>query len=94
MGATVIGVGRDSTSLQRTFDELEKISHGPHALVSADLTSPADRSALLATLSEPLPGVVHCAGTSRLSAVRMMTERHLRELQVLNVDWSHTQTIT
>ena len=86
MGATVIGSGRDSTRLQQTLDGLQKISDKPHTVVSADLTNPSDRSALLATLSEPLHGVVHCAGTSRLSPVRMMTERHLRELQVLNVE--------
>ncbi len=86
MGATVIGSGRDSTRLKRTLDELQKISDSPHAVFSADLANPADRSAILTTLSEPLHGVVHCAGTSRLSPVRMMTERHLRELQVLNVE--------
>ena len=86
MGASVIGVGRDSTRLQLTLDKLQKISDSPHAVVRSDLTSPTDRAALVASLSEPLHGVVHCAGTSRLSPVRMMTERHLRELQVLNLE--------
>lgn len=86
MGAEVIGVGRDAQRMAQTLEELQAISSRPHRMVTAELTHAADRDALVAELGGPLNGLVHSAGISRLSPVRMMTEQHLREVQAINVE--------
>jgi len=88
MGAQVIGVGRDEERLARTLQALKSVAPaGDHVMVRADLTQVADRSALVDQIgSAPLNGLVHSAGISRLSPVRMLTEQHLREVQSINVD--------
>ena len=86
MGAVVIGVGRDVTRLQQTLLALETISSLPHKMLCADLTQSEAREHVVANLDRPVDGVVHSAGISRLSPVRMMTEQHLREVQSINVD--------
>ena len=88
MGAEVIGVGRDKERLQSTQQDLNAISAKPHRIVQADLTNSLDRDNLVALLGGPIDGLVHSAGISRLSPVRMMTEQHLREVQAINVDAS------
>lgn len=86
MGAEVIGVGRDAQRIAQTLGELQAISARPHRMVAAELTQAADRDALVAELGGALNGLVHSAGISRLSPVRMMTEQHLREVQAINVE--------
>ncbi len=86
MGAVVIGVGRDVTRLQQTQLALETISGLPHKVLCADLTQSKAREHVVASLDRPIDGVVHSAGISRLSPVRMLTEQHLREIQSINVD--------
>jgi NAD(P)-dependent dehydrogenase (short-subunit alcohol dehydrogenase family) len=86
MGAEVIGIGRDETRLQTTQLDLNAISSKPHRTLRADLTQAADRESLVAALGGPIDGLVHSAGISRLSPVRMMTEQHLREVQAINVE--------
>ncbi|GKS77952.1 SDR family oxidoreductase [Acidovorax sp. SUPP950] len=88
MGAQVIGVGRDEQRLARTLQALQSAAPAAgHLVVRADLTQSADRSELVEQIaSEPLNGIVHSAGISRLSPVRMITEQHLREVQSINVD--------
>lgn len=87
MGAEVICTGRDPERLEATLTELQSISPRTHNAVLADLTQPAGRDAVVAaTGGSALNGVVHSAGISRLSPVRMLTEQHLREVQSINVD--------
>lgn len=87
MGAEVICTGRDPERLAQTLTELQAISPRAHQAVQADLTQPPGRDALVAAVgSTALNGVVHSAGISRLSPVRMITEQHLREVQSINVD--------
>lgn len=86
MGAEVIGVGRDTTRLQKTLEALASISDLPHQVLCADLTNGEARDHVVAHLGAAVHGVVHSAGISRLSPVRMMTEQHLREVQSINVD--------
>lgn len=86
MGAEVFGVGRNEERLLRTQHALEAISSRPHQMLNADLTQAVERENLVKTLGGLIHGVVHSAGISRLSPVRMMTEEHLREVQVINVD--------
>lgn len=86
MGAEVIGVGRDKARLHSTQLDLNAISSRFHLTVRADLTQSADRENLVALLEGPIDGIVHSAGISRLSPVRMMTEQHLREVQSINVE--------
>ncbi len=87
MGAQVICTGRDAQRLEQTLDALQAITPHGHQAVQADLTQPKSREALVAAIgSTPLNGVVHSAGISRLSPVRMITEQHLREVQSINVD--------
>lgn len=87
MGAEVICTGRDTPRLEQTLAELKAVSPCAHQAVQADLTQPAGREAVVAGVgTTALNGVVHSAGISRLSPVRMMTEQHLREVQSINVD--------
>lgn len=86
MGAEVIGVGRDEARLQVTQLNLNAISSKPHRTLRADLTHASERESLVAALGGPINGLVHSAGISRLSPVRMMTEQHLREVQAINVE--------
>jgi NAD(P)-dependent dehydrogenase (short-subunit alcohol dehydrogenase family) len=87
MGAQVVMTGRDHARLQQTLDLLDHSADQSHAPVSAELTQAEGRDAVIAALAgTPLNGVVHCAGISRLSPVRMFTEQHLREVQSINVE--------
>ncbi|MDP2247023.1 MAG: SDR family oxidoreductase, partial [Nitrosomonadales bacterium] len=86
MGAEVIGSGRDPVRLESTLDSLRQISDLPHQMVSADLTDELQRLEIVSQLGGPINGVVHSAGISRLSPVRMMNAQHLREVQAINVD--------
>lgn len=86
LGADIIGVGRDEIRLRGTEEALKSISSRPHRTVSADLTLATDRDRLVASLDAPVDGLLHSAGISRLCPVRMMTEKHLREVQGINVE--------
>jgi len=86
MGASIIGVGRDEVRIRETQKILDQISCR-HQMVSAELTDPAGRDAVLAALGgQPVQAVAHVAGISRLMPVRMFTEKHMRELQAINVE--------
>jgi NAD(P)-dependent dehydrogenase (short-subunit alcohol dehydrogenase family) len=86
MGAEIIGVGRNVDRLSKVQFDLSELSSKPHMMISADLTNSLDRDSLVANIDLPLNGVVFCAGISRLSPVRMITEAHLSELYGTNVD--------
>lgn len=86
MGATITGVGRDATRLAATHSALTAISAREHQMVAADLTSDDERATLIAAITQPLHGVVHAAGISRLSPVRMMRAAHLQEVHGTNVE--------
>ncbi|MBB5428129.1 NAD(P)-dependent dehydrogenase (short-subunit alcohol dehydrogenase family) [Paraburkholderia atlantica] len=87
MGAQVVITGRDRERLKQTLEMLDKSALVGHQAVQAELTNAAERETLVAALDgTPLNGVVHSAGISRLSPVRMFTEQHLREVQAINVD--------
>jgi NAD(P)-dependent dehydrogenase (short-subunit alcohol dehydrogenase family) len=83
MGATIVGTGRDAIRLDET---LGLLSAGDHLMVPADLTQASGRDAVITSTANPLDGVVHCAGISRLSPVRMMSEAHLLEIMAINVN--------
>jgi NAD(P)-dependent dehydrogenase (short-subunit alcohol dehydrogenase family) len=83
MGATVTGTGRDTSKLDET---LSLLSGADHLMVPADLTQASGRDSVLAAIDNPLEGLVNCAGISRLSPVRMMTEAHLLEIMAINVN--------
>lgn len=86
LGAEVIGIGRDPERLASTLASLQAISSQPHRMLAADLTSTEGRNQVIAELDAPVHGVLHGAGISRLSPVRMITETHLREVQAINVE--------
>lgn len=86
MGAQVLGVGRDPERLTQGLQQLQSISNQPHEMLRADLTLDSDREKLVQQLGGTVHGVVHSAGISRLSPVRMISEQHLREVQAINVD--------
>lgn len=86
LGAEVIGIGRDPERLANSLASLQAISGLPHRMLTADLTSAEDRNQIIAALDAPVHGVLHGAGISRLSPIRMITEAHLREVQAINVE--------
>ncbi len=81
-GAALILSGRNEERLARTLQEMEP---GAHSVIPADITNVDERNRLAAD-SGLLDGVVHCAGTSVLSPIRLATEKHLRELFTLNYE--------
>jgi len=81
LGANVICVGRDEIRLRDTYS---KLMEGQHSYIQADLTNENDRHNLVES-SGILNGIVHCAGISRLSPVRLISENHLDELNRINV---------
>jgi NAD(P)-dependent dehydrogenase (short-subunit alcohol dehydrogenase family) len=78
-----VGTGRDAARLDET---LALLSAGDHLMIPADLTQASGRDAVITAITNPLEGVVHCAGISRLSPVRMMSEAHLLEIMAINVN--------
>ncbi|CAG0977610.1 2-dehydro-3-deoxy-D-gluconate 5-dehydrogenase [Methylophilaceae bacterium] len=85
MGAEVIGVGRNPERLASAGQALNQISDKPHRMLQADLTNAEERQQLVQSLSSQLNGVVHSAGVSRLCPVRIISQKHLDELQAINV---------
>ena len=84
MGASIVATGRDSHRLAETM--LLLCPAAQHQMVVADLTIARDRDNLVDQLSLQIDGCVHCAGISRLSPVRMMTEEHLLEIAAINAN--------
>lgn len=86
MGANIIGVGRDEERVHKTQQLLDEVRPG-HQMVRADLTDAAGRDVVMSALGgEPLHGATHAAGISRLAPIRMFSEKHLREVQAINVE--------
>jgi NAD(P)-dependent dehydrogenase (short-subunit alcohol dehydrogenase family) len=81
-GATIIATGRDEARLQETIAALDGNGHVGN---QADLVVGDDRERLALTVGT-VDGVVHSAGISRLSPVRMATEKHLREVWQINYE--------
>src|ERR1700754_2365409 len=84
MGAEVIATGRDTERLTEVAAALAQASPAPHLTLRADLTDATEREALLDALGGPIHGVLHSAGISRLSPIRMVTVELLREIQAAN----------
>lgn len=82
MGATCVISGRDSERLAATFAE---IGDGAHVSTVADLLVSEQRIALVDNAGL-VDGVIHCAGTASLSPMRLATEKHLRELMLVNYE--------
>lgn len=76
MGAQVLLTGRNS---QRLADTLHMLTGEGHQSFVADLTHAEDLTALAAS-TEPLHGVVHAAGISKLVPLRMLKQTHLDEM--------------
>lgn len=81
-GATIVATGRDEARLQETITALDGSGH---IAVHADLVFVADRERL-ALAVDTVDGVVHSAGISRLSPIRMATERHVQEIWQINYE--------
>jgi NAD(P)-dependent dehydrogenase (short-subunit alcohol dehydrogenase family) len=87
MGALIVGVGRDEKRLLEMRSKLDGLSAGGHQMLSAELTNSADRESVITALGgQALHGVVHAAGISRLAPIRQLTEKHMREVQSINVE--------
>lgn len=86
LGGEVLGVGRDAVRLAQVGAELAAAGQANHRMMRAELTDAAQRDGLLSEIGVPVHGVLHCAGISRLSPVRLMTAAHLQEVQAINFD--------
>ena len=82
MGAQVVVTGRDEIRLAAALSELEGSGH---TSVQADLTSD-DGIAKLVAEAGVLNGVVHSAGISRLAPIKMVSLKHLREVEAINFE--------
>lgn len=76
MGAQVLITGRNA---ERLADTLASLTGQGHQSFAADLTRAEDLVALVAS-TEPLHGVVHAAGISKLVPLRMLKQTHLDEM--------------
>ncbi|RTZ47580.1 SDR family oxidoreductase [Candidimonas sp. SYP-B2681] len=86
MGAEVVITGRDERRLSDVHKELQNISPADHKSVIANLTDAEQRARIVAAVGSALNGVLHGAGISKLRPVRMIDERHLGELQDININ--------
>lgn len=82
MGAAVVLNGRDEERLAAT---LGAMSAGEHVIIPGDIVNNEQRVEL-ADSAGLLNGVVHCAGTSVLSPIRLASQKHLRDLYILNYE--------
>lgn len=81
-GATVVVNGRDGTRLAET---LASLGDGAHASIAADLVEPAGRESVVAACGT-VDGVVHSAGISRLSPIRLATPQHVSDVWKINYE--------
>jgi NAD(P)-dependent dehydrogenase (short-subunit alcohol dehydrogenase family) len=81
-GATVLLAGRDVDRLKASCEALAGTGH---AIVSADLVEAEGRDRVVAQCGA-LDGVVHSAGISRLSPIRMATPQHLSDVWRINYE--------
>jgi NAD(P)-dependent dehydrogenase (short-subunit alcohol dehydrogenase family) len=81
-GASLVITGRDEQRLAETFRALGTSGHDS---VLADLTGAAGREKV-ASIARDVDGVVHSAGISRLSPIRMATSAHIEEVWKINYE--------
>jgi len=81
-GATLILAGRDTARLAETQAAL---AGEGHVEIDGDLVDDAARERLVAGAGL-LDGIVHCAGISRLSPMRMVNAKHLQEVWSINYE--------
>lgn len=86
MGAEMIVTGRDKDRLALCLNALCEISDLAHLSIPADLTFAEQRAELVTSLGHEIDGLVHSAGVSQLCPVRMISVRHLCEVQAINVE--------
>lgn len=86
MGAQIIGVGRDASRLDRLSQEIQSISSLTHQVITADLLLQESIEHLVSQLDHPIDGIVHSAGISRLSPMRQVSIKHIREVNSINVE--------
>ena len=79
-GAMIVATGRDEIRLQQTLAALKGSGHNS---IQADLVVASDRERV-AQATGNIHGLVHSAGVSRLSPIRMATESHLDGLWQIN----------
>lgn len=82
MGAELVITGRDRARLDET---LAAMAPGGHQIIPADIVDNDQRTAL-ADGAGSLNGLVHCAGTSVLAPIRLASQKHLRDLYILNYE--------
>ena len=82
MGADLVATGRNVDRLSETMAAL---APGNHVAIPADIVDDAERLAL-ADQAGLLNGLVHCAGTSVLAPIRLASQKHLRDLFILNYE--------
>lgn len=81
-GAAIVATGRDEPRLGDTRAALEGDGH---AVVVADLNEAEGRNKVIAACGT-LDGIVHSAGISRLSPMRLATPQHLADVWKINYE--------
>lgn len=82
MGADIVATGRN---VERLNETMAALAPGKHEAIPAEIVDDAQRVAL-ADQAGPLNGLVHCAGTSVLAPIRLASQKHLRDLYILNYE--------
>lgn len=82
MRAEVVLTARNEAHLAET---LAAMAPGNHVIVPADLIDSEQRNRLTERAGD-VDGVVHSAGTSLLSPIRLLPERHVRDLFAVNYE--------
>lgn len=81
-GATVVLAGRDVGRLEETRGSMTR---GDHLAISADLVETDGRDRVVAQCGA-IDGIVHSAGISRLSPIRMTTPQHVADVWRINYE--------
>lgn len=84
-GAKLIISGRNEKRLSETAELLFHQELG-HSIIRADFNEVSDVIEFASQLKQPLDGVVHSAGVSKLSPVRMLPYEQIRTVQFINFE--------
>ncbi|MCD8207719.1 MAG: SDR family oxidoreductase [Bacteroidales bacterium] len=81
VGAKIFLSARDETRLEETRSQL---SGEGHTVVSSDLSDDSGIEKLIASISEPLDGIVHCAGIHKLRPFMFAARKNVDETLRIN----------
>jgi NAD(P)-dependent dehydrogenase (short-subunit alcohol dehydrogenase family) len=84
LGAHLVLMGRNPDRLQQTLEALEGGCHRAEAFDLADLDGVPSKLSQIVETAGALHGLVHCAGVTALTPLRVLTTEHLERMMRVN----------